>query len=97
MAIQPAALRCTPRGIGLKQERPHKNHWPVLSELRKSHFVYMGLLQTMITTAQDTSVLNNIRKFLENNDVGFEKTKANAFETAQLHIAFREKERSLNV
>lgn len=74
-----------------------KNHWPVLSELRKSHFVYMGLLQTLVTTAQDTNILNNIREFLENNDEGFEKTKANAFETAQLYIAFREKENSFNI
>lgn len=74
-----------------------KNHWPVLSELRKSHFVFMGLLQTMITTAQDADVLNSIREFLENNDEGFQKTKANAFETAQLYIAFREKEGSFNV
>ncbi len=74
-----------------------KNNWLVLSELRKSHFVYMGLLQTMITTAQDRNALNSIREFLENNDEGFEKTKANAFETAQLHIAFREKEGGFNV
>jgi tricorn protease interacting factor F2/3 len=74
-----------------------KNHWPVLSELRKSHFVYMGLLQTLITSAQDTDILIRIRDFLENNDDGFEKTKANAFETAQLNIAFKEKEGSFSI
>jgi aminopeptidase N len=69
-----------------------KGHWQTLHELRKSHFVYMGLLDTMITTAPDKDSLNDIREFLARNDDGYEKTKANAFEKAELSIAFRERE-----
>ena len=52
----------------------------------------MGLLQTLITTAPDINSLNSIRDFLNQNDEGFEKTKANAFEKAELYISFRERE-----
>jgi hypothetical protein len=52
----------------------------------------MGLLDTMITTAPDKDSLNDIREFLARNDDGYEKTKANAFEKAELSIAFRERE-----
>jgi tricorn protease interacting factor F2/3 len=68
-----------------------KENWERLRDLRKSHFVYMGLLQTLITTAPDINSLNNIRDFLNQNDEGYEKTKANAFEKAQLYISFRER------
>ncbi len=74
-----------------------KKHWPVLRELRKSHFVYMGLLQTMITTAPDNNALTSVREFLTQNDEGFEKTKANAFEKALLYISFREREKSFTI
>jgi tricorn protease interacting factor F2/3 len=69
-----------------------KQNWEKLYELRKSHFVYMGLLQTLITTAPDENRLNSIRDFLSKNDNGYEKTKANAFERAELYIAFRKRE-----
>lgn len=72
-----------------------KQNWETLHELRKSHFVYMGLLQTMITTAPDENSLNNIRDFLSKNSEGYEKTKANAFERAELSIAFRKREIAL--
>jgi tricorn protease interacting factor F2/3 len=69
-----------------------KKNWETLHEFRKSHFVYMGLLQTLITTAPDENRLNSIRDFLSKNDNGYEKTKANAFERAELYIAFRKRE-----
>jgi tricorn protease interacting factor F2/3 len=69
-----------------------KQNWETLRELRKSHFVYMGLLQTLITTAQDENSLSCIRDFLFKNSDGYEKTKANAFERAELYIAFRRRE-----
>jgi tricorn protease interacting factor F2/3 len=74
-----------------------KENWVRLSELKKSHFVYMGLLQTLITTAPDMNSLNDIREFLAQNDEGFEKTKANAFEKAQLYISFREREKNTTI
>ncbi len=70
-----------------------KQNWDTLHELRKSHFVYMGLLQTLITTAPDENSLNDIRDFLLKNSEGYEKTKANAFERAELNIAFRKREK----
>jgi aminopeptidase N len=69
-----------------------KQNWETLHELRKSHFVYMGLLQTLITTSHDENSLNSIRDFLLKNSDGYEKTKANAFERAELNIAFRMRE-----
>jgi tricorn protease interacting factor F2/3 len=69
-----------------------KQNWETLHELRKSHFVYMGLLQTLITTAPDENSLNSIRDFLSKHGDGYEKTKANAFERAELYIAFRKRE-----
>ncbi len=73
-----------------------KDHWSTLGELRKSHFVYMGLLNTLITTAADTEALDAIKAFLDENSEGFEKTKANAFEKAQLYIGFREREKDVS-
>jgi tricorn protease interacting factor F2/3 len=72
-----------------------KQNWETLHELKKSHFVYMGLLQTLITTASDEKSLNDIRVFLSQNSEGYEKTKANAFERAELGIAFRKREISI--
>lgn len=71
-----------------------KKNWSTLYEMRKSHFVYMGLLQTLITTAPDQKSLNDIREFLNKVEPGFEKTKANSYEKAQLYISFREREAS---
>lgn len=70
-----------------------KEHWDTLGELSKSHLVFIGLLQTLIVTAADLKTLSEIREFLKNNTVGFEKTKAVAFEKAELYIRFREREK----
>ena len=69
-----------------------KENWGKLHELRKSHFVYIGLLQTLITTAPDGKSLKSISEFLAQHEKGYDKTKANAFEKAQLNISFRERE-----
>jgi tricorn protease interacting factor F2/3 len=63
-----------------------------LFALSESYFVFMGFLQTLIATAPDKAVLVEIRNFLEKHTTGFEKTKANAFETAALYLRFRERE-----
>ena len=69
-----------------------KANWEILYSLRKSHFVYMGLLRTLITTAPDRSNLQQIREFLAETGDGYEKTRANSFEKAELGIDFRERE-----
>jgi tricorn protease interacting factor F2/3 len=69
-----------------------RKNWGTLRELKNSHFVYMGLLQTLITTTPDENSLNSIRDFLSKNSEGYEKTKANALERAELYIAFRKRE-----
>lgn len=66
-----------------------RQNWKKLHELRKSHFVYMGLLQALILTAPDEKKLNCIVDFLSENSEGFEKTRAKAIERAQLSITFR--------
>ncbi|MBN1601783.1 MAG: M1 family metallopeptidase [Chitinispirillaceae bacterium] len=66
-----------------------RQNWEKLQELRKSHFVYMGLLQALINTAPDENSLDSVRDFLLKNSSGYVKTRANAFERAQLSIAFR--------
>ncbi len=70
-----------------------KEHWDTLGDLSKSHLVFIGFLQTLIVTAPDLKTLSGIREFLENNTTGFEKTKAVAFEKAELYIRFREREK----
>lgn len=74
-----------------------KDHWSTLYDLRKSHFVYIGLLETLITTATDLERLEKIRDFLNRNGKEYEKTQANAFERAQLNISFREREYSTEI
>jgi tricorn protease interacting factor F2/3 len=69
-----------------------RQNWEKLHELRKSHFVYMALLQALIITAPDESTLNSIVDFLSENSDGFEKTRAKAIEKAQLSIAFKNRE-----
>lgn len=72
-----------------------KANWEALYALRKSHFVYMGLLQALITTAPDRESLEQVRQFLADAGEGYEKTRANSFEKAELRIAFREREQGL--
>jgi aminopeptidase N len=70
-----------------------KQSWSDLHELSESHFVYMGLLQALIVTARDKSTLRMVKAFLEANSEGFEQTRANAFEKAELGLAFQEREK----
>jgi tricorn protease interacting factor F2/3 len=74
-----------------------RTNWEKLSHLRESHFVFMRLLETVITTAPDTAVLSAVRQFIDNNCEGFKKTRANAFEKAGLYIRFRERESAVDL
>jgi len=72
-----------------------RNNWEKLQPLSGSYFVYMGLLQTIISTAPDSDALGEIKRFLDKHTTGFEMSKANAFETAALYLRFRERESEL--
>jgi hypothetical protein len=68
-------------------------NWEKLQPLSGSYFVFMGLLQTIISTAPDIQVLADIKRFLDENTEGFEMSKANAFEMTEVYLKFRERER----
>ncbi len=70
-----------------------RDNWDRLYPLRHSHFVYMGLIQTFISSAPDREALAEAKKFLETHSEGFEKTRTNALEKAGLVLAFREREK----
>jgi len=69
-----------------------KDNWERLSGLHESYFIFAGLLSSLITSAPDRATLADIRSFLDSNTKGFEKTKANSFEEAELILRFRERE-----
>jgi tricorn protease interacting factor F2/3 len=70
------------------------DRWERLSPLHTSHFVFRGLLQTLILSALDNKVLAEITEFLKPRVADYEQTRANAVETAGLHIALRERNAS---
>lgn len=69
-----------------------REHWDELYQLRESHFVYMGLLQTLISSAPNREALEEVKRFLDTHSEGFEKTRMNATEKAELVLLLRERE-----
>lgn len=62
-----------------------KNNWNKLSKYQKTHFVFMGLLEAMITSYTGKQKEEEIRSFLKQKKVAYKKTQANAFETMRLN------------
>jgi len=65
-----------------------KSNWKKLKDFEKTHFVFMGFLETLITSHTDKSKLEEIKKFLDKHKVKYEKTKANSFEIADINFNF---------
>ncbi|MBD3243908.1 MAG: hypothetical protein GF331_25170 [Chitinivibrionales bacterium] len=74
-----------------------REHWRELHQLRESHFVYMGLLQTLIASTPDREALEDVKRFLDSHSEGFEKTRMNATEKAEMVLLFREREKSCRI
>lgn len=62
-----------------------KENWLKLEHFKRTHFVFMGLLESLITTYATKEKEKEIKQFLESKHTGYNKTKANAFEIMQIN------------
>lgn len=65
-----------------------KNNWKKLEELKKTHFVFMALLESLITSYTGKENKKKIKSFLDSKKTGYGKTKANAFETLEVNTTW---------
>ena len=68
-----------------------KKNWHRLKELKKTHFVFMGLLEAMITLYIGKEKEKELKEFFRKNEVGYKKTLANSFEVMGINTKFFEK------
>ncbi|MEK6880933.1 MAG: ERAP1-like C-terminal domain-containing protein, partial [Nanoarchaeota archaeon] len=62
-----------------------KENWRKLEKYKNTHFVFIGLLKSLITSYVGREKEEEIREFLNSKETGYEKTKANAFELMQIN------------
>ncbi len=67
-----------------------RQNWNKLEEFKKANFVFISLLEALITSYTGKEKEKEIRKFLKTKDIGFKKTIANSFEIMQLNTKFLE-------
>ena len=72
-----------------------KENWHKLEKYKKASFVFMGLLESLITLYTGRQKESEIRKFLRSKKVAFKQTQANAFETMQINTRFLEKNKAV--
>jgi tricorn protease interacting factor F2/3 len=68
-----------------------KSNWPKVKKYKDTSFVFMGLIESLITSYLGKEKEKEIRNFLNSKKVAFKKTQANAFETMQINTRFLEK------
>jgi len=62
-----------------------KANWKKLNKFKNTHFVFMTLLESIITSYTGKENKLKIKSFLDAKKIGYEKTKANAFETMDIN------------
>jgi tricorn protease interacting factor F2/3 len=67
------------------------SNWKKLQKFQKTHFVFMGLLDSLITTYTGKQKEKELKEFLKTKKVAYEKTKTNAFEKMQMNTSLLEK------
>jgi tricorn protease interacting factor F2/3 len=67
-----------------------KQNWPKLKQYKKASFVFMGLIESLITSYTGKQKEAELRKFLNSKKVRFKQTQANAFETLRINTRFLE-------
>ena len=67
-----------------------KQNWNKLKEFKKASFVFITLLESMITSYIGKEKEKEIRSFLKSKNIGFKKTQANAFEIMQINTKLME-------
>ncbi|MEK6846740.1 MAG: M1 family metallopeptidase [Nanoarchaeota archaeon] len=65
-----------------------EKNFPILKKYEDSHYIFEDLLNALIVTQTNKKYLRKISKFLKTNKVQYERTKANAFEIANMNINF---------
>ncbi len=67
-----------------------RQNWNKLKEFKKANFVFISLLEALITLYIGKEKEKEIREFLKREDMGFKKTIANSFEIMQINTKFLE-------
>mgnify|MGYP001566580248 CR=1 FL=1 len=67
-----------------------KENWKKLEKYKNTHFVFMGLIESLIVSYVGKEKEEEIRSFLDSKETGYEKTKANAFELMQINTNWLE-------
>ncbi len=85
-------LPANPQTKEVIQEWFEKN-FSILKKYEDNHYIFEDILNALIITQTNKSSLDKISKFLKSNKVQYERTKANAFEIANMNIKFINKNR----
>lgn len=72
-----------------------KKHWSTLAKYEKTHFVFMGLLNALITPHVGKQMKTELKKFLNSKKVQFKKTQANAFERLDINTRWIQNNKKL--
>lgn len=65
-----------------------KENWSKLKDYQKINYLFRQLLETLITSNTEKEKLVEIANFLKIHKIKYSKTKANAFEIAQMNSTF---------
>ncbi len=71
-----------------------KDNWKKLEKLKKTHFVFMGFLESLIELYIGKDTNREIKDFIDSKNTGYEKTKRNSFEFADINIQWLDKNES---
>ena len=72
-----------------------KKNWPALSKYQKTHFVFMGLLDALITPHVGKQNKTKLKAFLKSKKVQYKKTQANAFERLDINTRWIENNKKI--
>lgn len=62
-----------------------KKNWGKLEKFKKTHFVFMELIESLIISYVGKDMKVKLKEFLESKNTGYHKTKANAFEILDIN------------
>tara|TARA_Y100000310_G_scaffold344244_1_gene455951 strand:+ start:11031 stop:13562 length:2532 start_codon:yes stop_codon:yes gene_type:complete len=65
-----------------------QKNWSNLEDYKHSSFIFMGILEALITSYCEQQKIKEIKSFLNSKKIAYEKTKANSFERAQINQRF---------
>jgi len=72
-----------------------KDNWEKLEDYKKTHFIFMGLLESLITPYTGEDKKHEIKEFLDLKNTGYEKTKRNSFEIMDINTDWMKKNRKV--